>query len=332
MKPIHYFMFFTYLSLGTCRDKLKVLVDVDTGVDDAQALMMVLASEDVEVAAITCVAGNTGLNNVLQNTLVVLQAMDKLEIPVYGGCSKALVYEQVVDSSFLMGSNGLGGYEAENPPSLDLVKQQHAAQAIVDIVNAHPGEITLVALAPLTNIAVALELDPSVGSKLKDAVILGGNILAQGPYGLASEFNFGSDPEAANVALSRLGCPTTLIPFETCLQDVKFPWEWYEQLISVDTPRGRFHKALDEFPTQTRHKNNETEYYSFDPAAMAIAMDSSVVTSSKEVYGTIELRGEHSRGCLITDEQGQLGKTPNIKIAQALNTDKIKTLFTNMVQ
>ena len=98
----------------------------------------------------------------------------------------------------------------------------------------------------------------------------------------------------------------------------------------MDTPRGRFHKAIDHLSTQT--KRNESEYFSFDPAAMAIAIDSSVMTSSKEVYSTVELRGEHSRGCLITDEQGQLGKKPNVKIAKTLNTDKLKTLFQNMVQ
>jgi len=317
--------------MATCQK--KILVDVDTGVDDAQALMMVLASSHVEVLGITCVAGNTGIDNVLTNTLTTLRVMNKLQVPVYRGCQKPLVYEQDDDASFHHGKNGLGGFQDEHPPDMKLLKKQHAASAIVDIVNAHPGEITLVALAPLTNIAVALQLDPTLGSKLKEVVIMGGNLLACGNYGLVAEFNFGFDPEAANVTLSRIGCPVTLVPYETCKNEMQLPWDWYDQLVSMDSSRGKFHRDIDQQPTQRKRiKLKLPKYYSCDPAAMAIVIDAEVMTSYREVYSTVELRGEHSRGCLIIDEHEKLGRKPNVKIATSLNTQKIKVLFENMVK
>ncbi|VDI65702.1 uridine nucleosidase [Mytilus galloprovincialis] len=154
---------------------MKMIIDVDTGVDDASAIMLALSRPEVEVVAITCVNGNVAIDDVCRNTLRVLKVCNRLDIPVYKGAEKSILGEGERASHY-HGNDGLGDAQNHEPVDITMIKMEHAVNALLRLVNENPGEITLVALAPLTNIALALRLDPDFGSKLKEVFIMGGNI------------------------------------------------------------------------------------------------------------------------------------------------------------
>ncbi|XP_038575345.1 probable uridine nucleosidase 2 isoform X1 [Micropterus salmoides] len=202
--------------------KKKLIIDLDTGVDDAQAIMVALAAPNVEILGITCCHGNTPLENVLKNTLRVLKVCNRLDIPVYRGCSKPLLaHEQ--NAGDYHGKDGLGEVPDPDAPGLELLQKKKAVEAMIKIVKENPGEVTLVAMAPLTNLAVAVQLDPSLPKKLKALYIMGGNTESRGNTTACGEFNFVADPEAAYIVLDCYTCPTYIATWEFSCKN-SLPW------------------------------------------------------------------------------------------------------------
>lgn len=161
----------------------KLIIDCDTGVDDAQAIILALNTEGFEVVAITCVAGNVSAEQAARNTVRVLHAAreDCSNIPVFVGCEKPLLNFPLLetvhtDATLYHGHDGLGDApEATTgePPYDTVIKSEKAAIALCKLINQHPGELTIVALGPLTNIAMAYRLDSSVLGKIKELFIMG---------------------------------------------------------------------------------------------------------------------------------------------------------------
>lgn len=161
----------------------KVIIDCDTGVDDAQAIILALLSKDIEVVAITCVSGNSHLEAVGRNTVRVLYSVDKdcCKIPVYLGCDKSLLNFPLIetdhsDAGKYHGNDGLGDVPHAtfgDPPYDQVIQSEKAAVAICRLVKKFPGEITLVAVGPLTNIALAFRLDSTVAQEVKEMYIMG---------------------------------------------------------------------------------------------------------------------------------------------------------------
>ena len=154
----------------------RIIIDTDPGVDDAHAIMMALAHPNVKVEALTVVGGNVGLHHTVANACKILDVMGA-DVPVFAGCERPLIYE-TKDAAQVHGSDGLG--DAGLPTSSRKVEAEHAAVALVRMVNENPGELTLVAIGPLTNVAVALKLDPELPQKFKHFVVMGGTIVAKG--------------------------------------------------------------------------------------------------------------------------------------------------------
>ena len=158
----------------------RIVIDCDTGVDDALALTIALRFPNVSVEGITCVAGNTGLGHVVRNTLSVVTCMNR-QIPIYAGCHHTILRRkhtfQTMDSAELTHSaNGFGGVTHElEKEHWNLVQKEHGALALCRMAKEQPGQLTLVALAPLTNIAMAMRLDPEFSSNLREIIIMGGN-------------------------------------------------------------------------------------------------------------------------------------------------------------
>ena len=213
----------------------KIVLDADPGVDDAHAIMMALAHPLAEVIAITTVAGNVPLERTTANALTILDQMCKV-IPVYPGCEDALVYP-TLRRAVSHGVDGLG--DCNFAPSGRQAEREHAVQALIRLANAAPGELTLIALGPLTNIAVATRLDPDLPKKYKRLVILGGAILAKGnSWTPAAEFNFFIDPEAAAIVF-KAWSEITLVPWETAIQNA-LTRKQFEELTAIDSPRAEF--------------------------------------------------------------------------------------------
>ncbi|XP_023667126.1 inosine-uridine preferring nucleoside hydrolase-like isoform X1 [Paramormyrops kingsleyae] len=315
----------------------KLLVDVDCGVDDAQAIMMALAVPDVQILGVTCVHGNTTTENVCKNVLRVLKACCKLEIPVFRGASKPIL-GITRNASYFHGVDGLGDAPDPEAPGLDMVQKEGAVSAMIRIATEHPGEVTLVATGPLTNLALAVRLDPTFPQKLKGLYIMGGNTESRGNTTVCGEFNFVSDPEAAYIVLNDYLCPVYITSWEfTCRH--KLPWEFCDEWLSQDNEKAKFMKRIFQHSMNEAYSpQSEKElvdgfgFVSCDSYAMAAAVDDSFVTEYEQVAVTVELAGTCTRGMMVLDTLELLNKKHKAFLLKRVDMDKFKSLLINALK
>ena len=184
---------------------VPLLLDVDTGIDDALALLYACASPEAEIVAVTCIGGNVDARQVAENTLAVLDLAGRPDIPVYLG-SETPLRKALTTSPETHGPRGLG--DAELPAASRSISEGQAADRIVELARTRRGELTLVTLGPLTNLAIALEREPSLPSLLKGWVLMGGVYRGAGNTTPTSEWNIHVDPDAAKAAFAGWGAAT----------------------------------------------------------------------------------------------------------------------------
>ncbi|KAK0142050.1 Inosine-uridine preferring nucleoside hydrolase [Merluccius polli] len=296
----------------------KLLIDVDCGVDDAQAIMMALAAPNVEVLGITCVHGNTTVENVCRNTLRVLKACHKLEIPVFKGADKPIL-GKCIEAEHFHGMDGLGDVPDLNVPGLDMIQEEGGVSAMIRLVNENPGQITLVATAPLTNLALAVKLDPSFPTKLKG-------------------FNFAADPEAAYIVLNEYHCPTTIACWEfTCRS--KLSWTFCAAWLGQKTEKAHFMENIFRFSMgKSVGERMQKEFVagtglvSCDSYAMAAAIDDGIVLESDCYPVSVELTGTHTRGMMVIDTTDKLNKTHKVQVIKKMDLDKFMEMMMMALQ
>ncbi|XP_051249840.1 inosine-uridine preferring nucleoside hydrolase-like [Dicentrarchus labrax] len=310
--------------------KKKLILDMDTGVDDGLAIMVALADPDVEVLGITCCHGNTTLENVLKNTLRVLQACNRLDIPVYRGCASPLLTLKQQYPGTFYGKDGLGDVPDPDAPGLELVQKKKAVQAMIDIVKENPGEVTLVATASLTNLAVAVQLAPSFHKKLKALYIMGGNIDSRGNITECGEFNFVADPEAAYVVLDRYTCPTYIATWEFTVRN-SLPWAFCDQLMDQKTEKAAFMKRISAL-SREKAQSLKRLFNSCDSYAMVAAIDDSFIKESEELAVTVEVDGTYTRGMLVLDYMHLLKKKNKAFIIKKVDLEKFKQMLINSLK
>src|SRR6202049_1708005 len=191
---------------ATAGGPFRVIIDTDPGVDDALALLLAMRSPELKIEAITPVAGNVPLELTLPNALRMVEIAGRTDIPVAPGARAPLV-RRLVTASYVHGENGLGGAVFPEPTTKPIAIP--APEMIRQIVRKYPGEITLITIGPLTNIAIALNLDPELASMVRAIVMMGGS-LSGGNITPAAEFNVYVDPEAARIVFQS-GIPITMV-------------------------------------------------------------------------------------------------------------------------
>src|SRR5215813_4450329 len=197
---------FLLLTLPSLAAPKKIIFDTDPGTDDAMALMLALNSPELDVRAITVVPGNVTAQMGLENALRMVSLANRCDIPIAGGAQHPL-FQKLITAEFWHGKNGLANVEL--PPSKCKADPRWAPDLIIEMVHANPHEIMLVPIGPLTNIALALEKDPSIASLVKEVVIMGGSI-SGGNVNAAAEANIYNDPEAAQIVF-QAGWPLTMV-------------------------------------------------------------------------------------------------------------------------
>ncbi|KAM4046738.1 inosine-uridine preferring nucleoside hydrolase-like [Anomaloglossus baeobatrachus] len=316
--------------------KKLLLVDVDCGVDDAQALMLALAAPHVEILGITCCHGNTMLENVCRNVLRVLRTCNKLQIPVYRGATRPLLSKSV-HASFYHGVDGLGDAPDSTPPDLDLLQKEHAVLAMIRIINDYPGEVSLVATGPLTNLALAVNMDPTFPQKIKSLFIMGGNMESRGNLTVCGEFNFACDPEAAYIVLNSYDCPTHIATWEFTYKN-NLPWKFYHEWISQKTEKAEFMKKVsahaEKFVEGFEEKENDwiKGFVPCDAYAMAAAVDDTFVTDVINCVVGVELDGTLTRGMMVLDTLGKLQRKHKVCVMTKCDRDKLQFLLMKALQ
>jgi len=191
---------------SSAQNSQKVIIDTDPGVDDAFALFLALRSRELKVLAVTAVAGNVPLSVTLPNALRLVEMTGRSNFPVAAGASSPLI-RKLVTAAYAHGNNGLAGVEFP-AARLDAVKEP-AADLISRLVRGNAGEVTIIAIGPLTNVALALRQDPEIISMIRGIVLMGGS-LSGGNVTPAAEFNFYVDPEAASIVFES-GIPIRMV-------------------------------------------------------------------------------------------------------------------------
>jgi purine nucleosidase len=301
----------------------RLIIDTDPGVDDAHALLLALAHPEVQVEAITTVNGNVDLDLTTANALKILDAAGK-DVPVYRGCDRPLV-ERPENAAHVHGADGLG--DCGIPASKKQAQSEHAVQALVRLANENPGEFTLAAIGPLTNLAVALSMDPDLPMKFKDLVVMGGAIYARGNTGtVTAEFNIHTDPEAAHRVFSSWPM-LTLLSWETTLAQF-FTRDVLEHFYNLGTLRAKFfHDTSQKTLSFIRERLGQELFFAPDGLALAVAIEPDIVTKSEKKHVSVELHGSQTRGQTVVDWYGQTQKPVNTEIILDLDQDRFIQLM-----
>ncbi|XP_077440170.1 uncharacterized protein LOC144062555 [Vanacampus margaritifer] len=316
-------------------EKLLV-IDTDCGIDDAQAILVALAASHVRVLAVTCVFGNAAVDDVCQNVFKVLAVGQQEQIPVFRGSARPLLGTATTnDPCDHFGTDGLGDVlEDREPRWEEKIQKEHAVSAMLRLVEEYPGQVTLIALGPLTNLALAVKLDPSFPGKLKELYIMGGNIEGKGNVSPCTEFNFAMDPEAAYVVLEEFLCPTYLASWEYACKNA-LTWEFFEELTSQDTAASRFMKSVtsrcwafsQEALSEKRDVHFGPGFVSFDSYAVAACVDAGVVAESVRCPVRVELQGAMCRGMMALDRVGRLNKKHSVTVFTKCHKDRLARLL-----
>jgi purine nucleosidase len=293
---------------------LPLVLDVDTGIDDAFGLLYALGRPNVQLVGVSAVAGNVGLEKDTRNTRAVLALAGRADIPVWPGAAAPLL-GHVGDASDIHGDSGLGRAALPEPPAAG--KTPHSVDALIAASLEHEGRLVLVATGPLTNIALAIARDPALPRRLARFVAMGGGFTVGGNTTAAAEFNIWHDPEAARMVFRAFAeadaAPAILVGLDVTRQTVltEADLQGLAQTCA-SLPRGPaltgfLRDAAQHYFDLMASRGRPRALVMHDPLAVAVALDPTLVTT-RALAVDVETRGELTRGATIADFRGAPGR------------------------
>ncbi|MBW4082423.1 nucleoside hydrolase [Paenibacillus sp. S150] len=303
----------------------KVILDVDTGVDDALAIMLAVTSGQLEIVGITTVSGNVSLEQATLNTCKILELLGVSgQIPVHRGADKPLVRDAVFEHR-VHGSDGIGGALGDM-----LVARQAEAEAAEDFiirqVLAQPGEVTLIMTAPLTNLAHALQKCPELAMHAAEVIVMGGVVQGCGNITPTAEYNMYVDPEAAKQVFAAGFPRLTLVGLDVTRR----------ALLGADDIAKLFHPQIRGY-VETSTSGYRARYYErngvqacalHDPLAVGVALNRGFVTV-QDYYVDVETRSELCDGQTVCDFQNRLNRPPNASVCLEVDAPAFLECFIN---
>ncbi|MBD2609000.1 nucleoside hydrolase [Scytonema hofmannii FACHB-248] len=321
---------------------IPVLVDTDGGVDDALALIMALNSPQLDLKAITVLAGNIHVDQATNNVLRVLSIVQPNTLPIVAkGCEKPL-FKQPFNAAGIHGADGLGELDqfkeadgtARYPKLTIEASTENAIDVILKAAQEYGDSLNIVALGPLTNLATAIQKDAATMKKIGRIIIMGGAVTVPGNITAAAEFNFFVDPDAAQMVMES-GIPLTLVGLDVAMK--------------APLPRQVVEDNLQRHPSKVTqfiadctgiymafYRDNEGFYgcYLHDPLAMAVAIDPSLV-KTESLYMMVETQGRFTTGLSLADRRDrrdELTNPPNVEACLDVDTEQFLKLFDQLVR
>ena len=310
-----------------------LVIDVDTGIDDALALLYLCAHPEARILGVSTVVGNVSLAAATRNTRAVLALARRADIPVWPGAPAAISI-QVKDASDIHGRSGLG--HAVLPEPEEPARVQHAVEGIIAAARAHAGRLILVATGPLTNIALAVMREPELPRLVKRFVIMGGAYAAPGNVTPSAEFNIWHDPEAARIVFHAFGgvgaTPVIAIGLDVTRKTIidendvaAIASRWAGKpdgpaltRFLVDSSRAYFERMEKIY--------GQRIFTMHDPLALAVALDPTLVETRRATVD-VETSGRLTTGATIVDWRGQWGRLANAEVAVAVDAERFRALY-----
>ena len=289
-------------------EKIPLLIDTDPGVDDALAVLMAFNDPRHDVVGLAVTAGNVGLEHTVANALRLVDTCG-IDVPVFAGCAAPLLHP-AVDAAHVHGSDGFG--DAGLPAPSGHQADEHAALAILRLSHEHAGRLLLVALGPLTNLALALRLDPTLPERVARLVVMGGAVTAHGNITPAAEFNIAFDPEAAHIVFQGFA-RLELADWEATVAH-GLALDRLDLWLAAGTARARFYQAISLHSRRWSADSRGPLWFCADALAMAWALQPGGALETAERPVAVELEGRHTRGATVVDWQRQTGAGDNALI------------------
>jgi purine nucleosidase len=305
----------------------RIIIDTDTAQDDCIALLVGLLDPDSTLEAITMVAGNVGFTRQVQNAHMTLSVAGRLgEVPVYLGCERPLTREWV--SAENVHGDGAGGMR------MDLTgfapEPEHGVDALVRMVNDNPGQIDIVAIGPLTNIAMAVVKDPAFAENVRSLTVMGGSNNGRGNITAAAEFNFYVDPEAADTVFSS-GLNIIVVPWAPLtLNDAVFDADKLEQIATIDTPLARFFTKVCAATLEFDEAVGIPGTTHPDSLSAAVLLHPELITAAADYNVQIETGSELTRGYSAMS-WGVHGLSPNARVVEAVDGQAFFDLISTLL-
>lgn len=301
-----------------------ILIDTDPGIDDAMAILFALRSPELQVLGLTTVFGNHYVDVTTRNARRILELVRHEAIPVARGAEGPLLRRYPGPPTFVHGHDGLGDAGVAAEPQRGALAQP-AAQFIVETIMARPGEVILVPIGPLTNIALALKLEPRIAQTVKQVVLMGGTMLAHGNVSPVAEANIHNDPEAAaivfaapwHVVMIGLDVTYATVMEREYMSEIEAVHNPYTELLTRIVPL--YQKYHDE------HHGMKGGMHTHDPSAIAYLLEPSLFTTVQHRV-RVETQG-YAAGQVIADRTGKHYDGPITEICVGVNAPRLLELY-----
>ena len=307
----------------------SIILDCDPGHDDAMAILLALGNPNIDLIGVTTVGGNQSLEKVTYNARATLEMAHATNIPVHAGCDRPMIRPLEVAAA-VHGETGLDGVTLPEPTRpLD---EGHAVNWIIDTIMSHePDTITLVPTGPLTNIAMAVRMEPRIVSRVKEVVLMGGGYHV-GNWSAVAEFNIKTDPEAAHVVFNE-AWPITMVGLDLTHQALCTP-EAQAKIDAVGTPLAAFASGLMDFFRKAYQNNQDfIDPPVHDPCTIAYLIDHSVV-KTRRCPLDVEIKGDLTLGMTVADLRGPepSAEECHTQVATKLDFDKFWDLIVDALK
>ena len=300
----------------------KILIDTDPGIDDSLAILLALASPELSLEGISTVHGNCSLEQATTNGLSILELAQASHIPLAKGCELPLVQPSLLAPE-THGNTGLGYAKLPEPRTKPV--SMHGSDFLIEKILSNPGEMTLVAIGPLTNVALAIRKEPRIVSALKELIIMGGAIRHEGNTTALAEFNTYVDPHAAHIVY-HASIPTTLVPLDVTYQCVLTSQD-VERLQKLDSSIPGFIKDTTDFYMEYHDSYQGIRGCVInDPLALALTF-APELCDYQELPVNVEISSGVSTGKTFADFYNYEKKPANMKVALGVRPRDFIELF-----